>query len=197
VNRFFLAFLWFFKILFGTGKAELEELQRKAALPAPKPEPVKPVKPAEPAKPVKPAEPARVVPAEPPKPAARVEDGALRMLAVLQGEGRLVDFLLEDIAAYPDDQIGAAVRNIHADCRRALEGTVKIAPVMAGDEGSFVQVARGFDPSAVRVVGNVKGEPPYSGSLRHHGWKVTEVKLPGVPAGQDLSVVAPAEVEVA
>lgn len=197
MNRLVLAFVWFFKILFGSGKAELEELQRKAALPAPKPQAPKAAPAPEPAKAAPRVEPPKPAPKpEPAKPTVRVEDGALRLLAVLQGDGRLVDFLLEDIAAYPDDQIGAAVRNIHADCRRALRGVATLEPVMPGEEGAAVTVPKGFDPSAVRVVGNVRGEPPFSGALRHHGWRVARIELPGVPAGQDLKVVAPAEVEV-
>ena len=188
MNRLFLAFLWFFKILFGSGKAELQEMERRMALP--EPAPVKAAPPKEAPRPVVQEAPRKA------EPKVRVEDGALRMLAVLQTEGRLIDFLLEDIAAYPDDQIGAAVRGIHADCRSALEKAAKITPVLGGEEGSMVRVDRGFDPSAIRVVGNVKGEPPFSGALRHHGWKVAELSLPGVPQGQDLSVVAPAEVEV-
>src|SRR4051812_46368960 len=42
------------------------------------------------------------VPPPPPKPSG----APVRMLAVLQAESRFVDFLLEDIAAFPDAQIG-------------------------------------------------------------------------------------------
>ncbi|GMV38748.1 MAG: hypothetical protein AMXMBFR64_04640 [Myxococcales bacterium] len=192
MNRLFLAFLWFFKILFGGGKAELAELERKASLPPPKaPEPRKAPEPAP-----KPAAKVEAPPKAEPARGARPEDGALRLLALLQGDGRLVDFLREDIGAYSDDQVGAAVRNIHADCRRALDKVVTLEPVLAGEEGASVTVPRGFDPSAIRVVGNVRGEPPYSGALRHHGWRAKRIELPGVPSGQDLTVVAPAEVEV-
>lgn len=188
MNRLFLAFLWFFKILFGSGKAELFELERKAALPAPKAPPQKAQAPK--------AEPPKAEPPKPAKPTVRVEEGALRLLALLQGDGRLVDFLQEDIGAYSDDQVGAAVRNIHADCRKALAKVATLEPVMPGEEGASVSVPSGFDPSAIRVVGNVRGEPPYTGALRHHGWRVKKIELPGVPSGQDLSVVSPAEVEV-
>ena len=42
-----------------------------------------------------------------------------RFLAILQRDSRLIDFLQEDIAAYSDDQIGAAVREIHDQSRDA------------------------------------------------------------------------------
>ena len=59
-----------------------------------------------------------------------------------------------------------------------------------------VSVPKGFDPSAVRVVGNVTGEPPFTGELQHPGWKVKEIKLPPQPEGQDPFVLQPAEVNL-
>src|SRR5271165_2556408 len=45
-------------------------------------------------------------------------DRAVQMLGLLQRDGRLIDFLAEDVAAYPDAQLGAAVRSIHTSCRQ-------------------------------------------------------------------------------
>jgi hypothetical protein len=118
-------------------------------------------------------------------------------LALLQREGRLLDFLMEDIHALPDTQIGAGVRQIHADCRKALQEHLGLAPVRSEAEGSAVTVPPGFDPSAVRLTGNVTGQPPFTGTLRHPGWRVTEIKLAPPPAGQDEFVVQPADVELA
>ncbi|MGL6097851.1 MAG: DUF2760 domain-containing protein [Fimbriiglobus sp.] len=131
-------------------------------------------------------------PATPPKPTGE----PLRLLTLLQEEARLVDFLLEDISAANDAQVGAAVRDIHRKAQATLKQHVTVEPVLAGAEGDRVTVPVGFDPSAVRVVGNVTGQPPFSGELQHPGWKVTELKLPPTAAGQDLFVVQPAEVHV-
>jgi hypothetical protein len=120
----------------------------------------------------------------------------VQLLALMQKEGRLLDFLQEEIAGYSDGQVGAAVRNIHASCRRVLAEHVGLAPVMEGEEDSAVTVTAGFDPSRVRLIGNVTGEPPFSGVLRHHGWRATALRLPRAPAGFDPSVIAPAEVEL-
>ena len=120
----------------------------------------------------------------------------LRMLALLQREGRLLDFLLEDIQAYPDAQIGAAVRDIHRQCHAALKEHLVLEPVVAKEEGSNVEIPAGFDPSAVRLTGNVTGQPPFHGTLQHHGWRVTEIKLAAPPEGQDELVLMPAEVEL-
>ena len=112
-------------------------------------------------------------PTGPPKPSGE----PLRLLALLQREGRLLDFLLEDIQSYPDAQIGAAVRDIHRQCHGALKEHLILEPVLPQSEGSTVQVPGGFDPSAIRLTGNVTGQPPFQGTLQHHGWRVKEMKL--------------------
>jgi hypothetical protein len=121
----------------------------------------------------------------------------LRVLAVLQRDGRLVDFLQEDIDPHPDAVIGAAVRDIHRGCRKALRDYLRIAPILAGAEESEVTIAPDFDPASIRLTGNVQGSPPFRGVIRHHGWRVEEVRLPSLPgARDDSSVLAPAEVEI-
>jgi hypothetical protein len=131
-------------------------------------------------------------PEVPPKPSG----APLRLLALLQRDGRLVDFLLEDVQAYPDAQIGAAVRDIHRQCQAALKEHLDMSPVMPQPEGSSVEVPSGFDPSAIRLTGNVTGQPPFRGTLQHHGWRVKEIKLAPFPEGQDEFVLQPAEVEL-
>jgi hypothetical protein len=121
----------------------------------------------------------------------------LRVLAVLQRDGRLIDFLQEEIDAYPDAQIGAAVRDIHRQCRKSLHDYLTIEPVMAAAEEERVTVAPDFDPAAIRLTGNVNGEPPFEGVIKHRGWRVKEAHLPTLPATRgDVSVLSPAEVEV-
>jgi hypothetical protein len=94
--------------------------------------------------------------------------------------------------------VGAAVRPIHAGCRTALAGAVTLEPVLAGEEEAPTEVAAGFDPARVRVIGSVAGEPPFRGTLKHHGWVATAVTLPPLPERLgDAAVVAPAEVEMA
>ncbi|TMA38929.1 MAG: DUF2760 domain-containing protein [Deltaproteobacteria bacterium] len=123
------------------------------------------------------------------------EQGALGLLAALQAAGRLVDFLEEDLAAYGDEQVGGAARDIHQGCQRALRERVTLGPVLAGAEGDAVTVEGGFDPAAIRLTGNVTGSPPFRGVLRHAGWRAKTVTLP-VRRGQDPRVIAPAEVEI-
>lgn len=121
----------------------------------------------------------------------------LRVLAVLQRDGRLVDFLQEDIDAYGDAQIGAAVRDIHRGCRKALHDYLTLEPVLGAAEGESVTLPADFDPATVRLTGYVSSSPPFRGVLKHHGWRVKAVHLPVLPgARDDSSVLAPAEVEI-
>jgi hypothetical protein len=143
-----------------------------------------------------PAQPESRKAAPPPPPPKPTTEAAVQLLALFQREGRLVDFLREDIQPYDDSQIGAAVREIHKACRQVLTEHLTLEPVLNGQEGDEVTVPEGFDPSAVRLTGNVSGEPPFRGSLRHAGWRAAQVKLPAQPAGQDPKIVAPAEVEI-
>lgn len=146
--------------------------------------------------PARQAAPAAAAPAASPPPPAEPEGAAaLRLLAVLQQEGRFVDFVNEDLAAYADEQIGAAVRGIHEGCRKALAERVAFEPVLRAAEGETVTLEPGFDAAAIRVTGNVAGEPPFRGVLRHAGWRVVRGNFPA-RRGQDLNLIAPAEVEI-
>ena len=124
-------------------------------------------------------------------------DRAVQMLALLQRDGRLVDFLEEDVSSYPDGQLGAAVRRIHSSCRQVLERYIKLEPVLSSEEDHPVTVPVGFDPAAIKLIGSVTGQPPIRGLLRHRGWRVSQVTLPSLPQGSGRAIVAQAEVEIA
>jgi hypothetical protein len=119
---------------------------------------------------------------------------ATQVLALLQRDGRLVDFLMEDLTAYADAQIGAAVRDVHAGSRQALDRYFTLNPVLDDEEGRPVTLEGDLDAARIKVVGHVTGQPA-RGILRHRGWEATRVALPALPAS-GLSIVAPAEVEV-
>jgi len=127
-------------------------------------------------------------------PVVRVSDGALQLLAILQRDARLVDFLMEDIAGYADDQVGAAVRELHDQCRDSLRRAIALEPVIDGVEGTFAK-APSTDSSVVKFIGNVPAKPPSGGTLRHKGWKAVKIDLPAL-AGKDANVIAPAEIEI-
>ncbi|MBI1299046.1 DUF2760 domain-containing protein [bacterium] len=172
--------------LIALGNRFVAGVQRTAA-PAPTPvrETPRPVAP----KPEPKPEP-KPVPAPPPSDAA-----AIQILSILQRKGRLIDFLQENLSAYDDAQIGAAVRNIHAESKAALAEHVTLEPIYADAEGSSVTVQPGFDANAVRLVGNVTGEPPFRGTLVHRGWRVAKLDLPKLTSDKE-KVIAPAEVEI-
>ena len=168
-----LAFRCFFNLLFGGALSDgvLTELglTKKSAAPA--------------------------KPATPPPPERTTSDGALQFLGILQRDSRLVDFLMEDIKSYSDDQVGAAVRELHDQCRDALARYVTLQPVIDGVEGTFAK-APSSDPNLVKFVGNVPAKPPAGGTLRHKGWRAAKIDLPALAAKQDASILAPAEIEI-
>ena len=123
-------------------------------------------------------------------------DGALALLALLQREARLVDFVSESIEGVDDAQLGAATREVHRSAAKVIRQHFTLEAVMPGDEDTKVSVPKGFDPAEIRLIGEAKGEPPFRGTLRHRGLRATEVKLPSLAEGVDRTVIAPAEVEL-
>jgi hypothetical protein len=141
--------------------------------------------------------PEAVAPPQPEVSAEDLTDRAVQLLALLQRDGRLIDFFSENITPYSDAQVGAAARNVHESCRQALERYIKLEPVIDSAEGQSVTVQEDFDPSTTKLIGNVTGRPPLRGVLRHHGWRATQVDMPPLPpAGVGRLVIAPAEVEI-
>jgi hypothetical protein len=182
-ERVVFAFQCFFSILFhGDIPSDIAQKLLKPAGPVPQ---------------APPAAPPSVAPLqEVQPPASEMFNRAVQMLALLQRDGRLIDFLAENISSYPDAQLGAAVRTIHETCRQALAHYVKLEPVLDSAEDQPVTVQAGFDSAAIKLIGNVAGEPPLRGVLRHKGWRVKEVNLPPLPESAGRMIVAPAEVEL-
>ena len=179
MNRILLAFRCFFEILFhgalsANALGVLKLARREQAAPGGVPS----------------------GPGTPPaSPSRTPADGALQILTILQRDSRLVDFLMEDIASYSDDQVGAAVRELHDQCRDSIARYFTLQPVIDGVEGTPVKAPSG-DPHVVRFIGNVPATPPSGGTLRHKGWRVAKVDLPGLTAKEDTSIIAPAEIEI-
>lgn len=180
MNRIILAVRVFFAVLFSRQQAE----RVAEALSA---EP--------PAQPALPTEAARGPKTPAPKPAPRSD--ALNLLAALQREGRLVDFLMEPLDGYSDAQIGAAVRDVHRDCAQVIERFFAIRPAAAEAEGASVEVPAGFDPGRYRLLGQVSGPGPFRGRLVHPGWEASRCDLPTwTGAAAAARVIAPIEIEV-
>jgi hypothetical protein len=138
-------------------------------------------------------------PAPPPAVSAnQAEAEVVAFLATLQEKGRLVDFLMDDIAAYDNAQVGAAARVVHQGCRAVLREHLKIHPIRDEAEGAKVTVAVGYPADEYRLVGKIGGKPPFTGTLVHRGWKTESVKLPRIVSsgGDRLPTLAPAEVEL-
>lgn len=129
-------------------------------------------------------------------PPEKIHASGLAVLGLLQREGRLIDFLQEDVASFSDAEIGAAARVVHTGSRKILQQYVTLEPVLNDSEGATVTVPAGFNAERIRLTGNVAGQPPFRGSLKHHGWIASSVRFPSVSPTLDPRVIAPAEVEL-
>ena len=139
-------------------------------------------------RPVEPAQPIVVKEATP--------EAALQLLGLLQQEARFLDFVQENISGHGDADIGAAVRVVHEGCRKVLKQHLDLEPVRTEAENSRITLPKGFDAGAVRVSGNIVGEPPFTGTLIHRGWRASRINLPRLAEGHDARILAPAEVEL-
>ncbi|MFT3774550.1 MAG: DUF2760 domain-containing protein [Minicystis sp.] len=181
-TRLWFAWVAFFRVLFDPGFAQRAwDAREPRALPPPE----RPAPQIEPPKPVKPAE-----------PEAPSTTSALQLLSLFQREGRLVDFLEQEIAGFGDAEIGGVARVVHEGCRKALREHVTIEPVRTEEEGTALTLQAGFNPAEVKLSGNVAGSAPYKGVLRHRGWRAKKATLPVPVAGHDPNILAPAEVEL-
>lgn len=128
----------------------------------------------------------------------RVKDQRLflHMLSTLQREGRLMDFFSEDLENYEDEQIGAAVRSIHENCVKVISKYVTADAILNEEEGDEITIPPGFDANAIKLTGNVSGDPPFKGIVQHKGWKADKIDLPKLSAHQGAAIISPAEVEV-
>jgi len=123
-------------------------------------------------------------------------DAALQLLSLLQQEARFIDFIQEDLLGFSDADVGAAARVVHEGGKKVLQDYFSLASVRDEQEESRITLAEGFDATVVRLTGNVIGQAPFTGTLVHRGWRVTEVRLPKLAEGHDARVIAPAEIEL-
>lgn len=181
--RFFLAFGFFFRFLFNKEFAgTVMRLDKSKSTVSPVEEKVTETK--------------AQSPAAPPSLKETQPDSALQLLGLLQQEGRFIDFIEEDTSHFSDAEIGAAVRVVHDGCRKALHEHMTTEPVRDEQEGSAITLPAGFDPSAIRLTGNIAGQPPFNGTLVHRGWRVKKIALPKLTEGHDVNILAPAEIEL-
>lgn len=138
---------------------------------------------------------APAAPAAAPQAADAAADGAVLLLSLLQSEGRFVDFVQQDLTAHPDADVGAVARVVHAGCRKVLRTHLQIEPIRSEPEGQPLALEPGFDPSRIKLTGNVGGGR-LDGVLRHRGWQVASVQLPTLIDRAGSRVLCPAEVEL-
>ena len=119
--------------------------------------------------------------------------GAIFTLNLLQREGRLIDFIQEDISSFSDAQVGAAVRQIHSQSAETLDKYFKLSAISDVPEGSETEVPEELDPSMVRLTGTIE-QGAKRGVVRHKGWISLAQALPQQVGSRNQSVVCPAEI---
>ncbi len=127
----------------------------------------------------------------------RVHASGLLLLSALQREGRLLDFLEQEVAGFSDEEVGSAARVVHDGCRKVLRQYFQMEPAASEAEGATINLPKGFDANRIRLTGNVSGQPPFRGTLKHHGWVAKEIRMPSLSDAVNPRVLAPAEVELA
>lgn len=125
----------------------------------------------------------------------------VQFVARLQEKGRLLDFIMDDIAAYDNESVGAAARIVHQGCCEVLQDSFTIETVFPGEEMESITLADNYDSHSYRLIGKVPEAAPFVGQVLHRGWKTTRVNLPQVVNTAEhievaRSIIAPADVEI-
>jgi hypothetical protein len=125
-------------------------------------------------------------------------DDVLGLLCLLQEKGRFLDFVMDDVAPYTDQQIGSAARVVHSGCSSVIREYFRIAPVIEGSEGARATIDSDAESGRYRLFGKLTGQPPFTGTVIHRGWQANEVKLPERVGTVSTAsgVIAPAEIEI-
>lgn len=119
----------------------------------------------------------------------------VQLLSALQREGRLVDFLMDDIEGATDEQLGAAARFVHQGCRKVLAEYFVVDAVWPGEEGQSVTLEEGFDRRRIDLLGSGAALPA-TARLVHPGWRLSQVKFPAVTDAFLADLIQKAEVEL-
>jgi len=123
-------------------------------------------------------------------------DSALQLLALLQKEARLIDFLQEEVSQFSDEEVGAAARVIHSGGQKVLREYLNLSPIRSEQEQSRISVEAGFNTQEIRLTGQVTGQAPFVGTLIHKGWRANSITLPKLADNYDTAILAHAEVEL-
>jgi hypothetical protein len=128
-----------------------------------------------------------------------VDAEILHLMRLLQEKGRLVDFLMEDITSYQDNQVASAARVVHQGCRNLLQQYFEIASIHDAPEGAEIDLNGDFDRQRYRLLGSIPKADSYRGKVVHRGWQTKSIKLPRVQDEEEslnTNVISPVDVEV-
>jgi hypothetical protein len=136
-------------------------------------------------------------PSSPTQDSRNAENEVIALLALLQEKGRFLDFLEQDLVSVSNEQLGVVSRVVHAGCKEVIAKFVTLEPLADRAEGDQIELSSGYDPGSWRLLGHVRDNPPYRGTILHRGWKIVRLSPNSLPERKKgNSVLYPAELQV-
>lgn len=127
------------------------------------------------------------------------EQAVVQFVRNMQERGRFLDFLMADIHALPDQQVGAVARVVHSGLRSLVNDYFAVEAISPENEGSRVTIPSDELGRSYRLLQSTGDKVPTMGVLVHKGWKARAIKLPQsqrLESGTERLVLAFAEVDV-
>ncbi len=123
-------------------------------------------------------------------------NAAKQLLKILQKQGRLLDFLTQNIDQFNDKEVANAAKVVHRGCNRALKKHCIIKAIYDTNENTNITLNPNFDRSKVNLTGNHHIKSPIKGILIHKGWQIESLSLPTLTEKANPDILQPAEIEV-
>ncbi len=127
------------------------------------------------------------------------EQAVIQFVRNMQERGRFLDFLMADIHALPDQQVGAVARVVHSGLKSLVDDYFSIQAISTASEGSQIAIPSDEVGRSYRLLQSASDQVPASGILVHKGWQARAIKLPQsqrIEAEAERRVLAFAEVDV-
>lgn len=99
-------------------------------------------------------------------------------ISMLQEKGRILDFAMDDIEKYSDEEVGRVARVVHQGIRDVFVSTTGVRPLHKGLEGEVIKINENDDFSMYKMLGTGTGNPPFSGTVVHRGWIAEKLVIP-------------------
>ena len=127
------------------------------------------------------------------------EQAVVQFVRNMQERGRLLDFLMADIHALPDQQVGAVARVVHSGLKSLVDDYFSVQAISHAAEGSTIEIPADEIGRSYRLIQSSGDEIPTTGTLVHKGWHAQRIRLPKsqrIESPNERLVLAYAEVDI-